>query len=226
MSITKNIVALVPMRHFSERVVGKNYREMAGKPLFHYIIETLAQCEEISKIIVDTDSPTIIKGLATHFPDVVVLERPEHLCDDKIPMNEILLYDTAQVEADYYLQTHSTNPLLKTETISKAIQTFYDNNKDYDSLFSVTAWHTRLYDENGKAINHNPNELLRTQDLPPVYEENSCIYIFNRQTLVERNHRLGNKPMMFEIDSREAMDIDEEIDFSLTEFLANQYKNN
>ncbi|MBT7218750.1 MAG: acylneuraminate cytidylyltransferase family protein [Chloroflexi bacterium] len=226
MSITKNIVALVPMRHFSERVVGKNYREMAGKPLFHYIIETLAQCEEISKIIVDTDSPTIIKGLATHFPDVVVLERPEHLCDDKIPMNEILLYDTSQVEADYYLQTHSTNPLLKTETISKAIQTFYDNNKDYDSLFSVTAWHTRLYDENGKAINHNPNELLRTQDLPPVYEENSCIYIFNRQTLVERNHRLGNKPMMFEIDSREAMDIDEEIDFSLTEFLANQYKNN
>jgi CMP-N-acetylneuraminic acid synthetase len=175
---------------------------------------------------VDTDSPTIIKGLATHFPDVVVLERPEHLCDDKIPMNEILLYDTSQVEADYYLQTHSTNPLLKTETISKAIQTFYDNNKDYDSLFSVTAWHTRLYDENGKAINHNPNELLRTQDLPPVYEENSCIYIFNRQTLVERNHRLGNKPMMFEIDSREAMDIDEEIDFSLTEFLANQYKNN
>ena len=226
MSITKNIVALVPMRHFSERVVGKNYREMAGKPLFHYIIETLAQCEEISKIIVDTDSPTIIKGLATHFPDVVVLERPEHLCDDKIPMNEILLYDTSQVEADYYLQTHSTNPLLKTETISKAIQTFYDNNKDYDSFFSVTAWHPRLYDENGKAINHNPNELLRTQDLPPVYEENSCIYIFNRQTLVERNHRLGNKPMMFEIDSREAMDIDEEIDFSLTEFLANQYKNN
>ncbi len=224
MSITKNIVALVPMRHFSERVLGKNYREMAGKPLFHYIINTLAQCNEISKIVVDTDSPTIIAGLAEHFPEVIVLERPEHLRDDKIPMNEILLYDTSQVEADYYLQTHSTNPLLKTETISKAIQTFYDTIKEYDSLFSVTGLQTRLYDENGKAINHNPNELLRTQDLPPVYEENSCIYIFSRQTLMERKHRLGYKPLMFEIDSSEAMDIDEEIDFSITEFLASQNK--
>lgn len=226
MSVTKNIVALVPMRHFSERVAGKNYRALAGKPLFHHIIESLLQCTDISKVVVDTDSPTIIKGLTEHFPEVMVLERPEQLRNGKIPMNEVLLYDTSQVEADYYLQTHSTNPLLKTETISKAIQAFYDNINQFDSLFSVTALQTRLYDQQGKAINHNPNELLRTQDLPPVYEENSCIYIFNRQTLIERNHRLGNKPMMFEIDSTEAMDIDEEIDFSLTEFLANQNKDN
>jgi len=222
MSQPQKIVALVPMRHFSERVKGKNYREMAGKPLFHYIIGTLQKCSEISEIVVDTDSPTIIAGLAKHFPDVTVIERPEHLRDGMIPMNDILLYDTSQVKADYYLQTHSTNPLLKAETISKAIISFYDNKDQYDSLFSVTGLQTRLYFEDGKAVNHNPNELLRTQDLPPVFEENSGIYIFNRQTLVERNHRLGEKPMMFEIDASEAMDIDEEIDFLLTEFLASQ----
>ena len=162
------IVALVPMRHNSERVPGKNYRLMAGKPMYAHIIETLLACPEISTVVVDTDSPTIIAGLQQDYPQVVVIERPEELRDGMIPMNTILLHDTAQVEADFYLQTHSTNPLLKSETISKAILTFLEQQDEYDSLFSVTRWQSRLYWKNGEAVNHNPNELLRTQDLPPI----------------------------------------------------------
>ncbi len=219
MSNLPKIAALVPMRHSSERVPGKNYRELAGKPLFHHIIAALQACPEISQVAVDTDSPTVMDGLRKDFPDVVILERPQNLRDEMIPMNDILLYDTEQVQADYYLQTHSTNPLLKSETISKAIRAFLDGRGEYDSLFSVTALQTRLYDREGKAVNHNPNELLRTQDLPPIYEENSCIYIFERKTLVERNHRLGEKPLMFPIDASEAWDIDEELDFQVVDFL-------
>ena len=114
------IAALVPMRHNSERVPGKNYRPMAGKPLFHHIINTLQAVPEISKVVVDTDSSTIMDGLEEHFPEVVRLQRPENLRDGEIPMNAVLLHDTAQVEADFYLQTHSTNPLLRADTISKA----------------------------------------------------------------------------------------------------------
>lgn len=207
------------MRHLSERVPGKNYRELAGKPLFHHIIAALQACPEISQVAVNTDSPTVMEGLREHFPDVIVLERPQNLRDEMIPMNDILLYDTEQVQADYYLQTHSTNPLLKSETISKAIRAFLDGRGEYDSLFSVTTLQTRLYDGEGIAVNHNPNELLRTQDLPPIYEENSCMYIFERKTLVERGHRLGEKPMMFPIDAAEAWDIDEELDFQVVDFL-------
>lgn len=213
------IVALVPMRHTSERVPGKNYREMAGKPLYFHILTALQATPEIAEVVVDTDSPDITAGMREHFPHVRILERPEKLRDGMIPMNDILLYDTSQVEADYYLQTHSTNPLLKTETISKAIQTFIKSRDNYDSLFSVTRLQTRLYNKEGKAVNHNPNELLRTQDLPPIYEENSCIYIFDRQTLKARGHRLGEKPLMFEIDSIEAWDIDVELDFLLADYL-------
>ena len=86
-------------------------------------------------------------------------------------------------------------------------------------MFSVTRLQTRFYDREGKALNHNPNELLRTQDLPPIYEENSCIYIFDVQTLEQRGHRLGERPLMFEIDPAEAWDIDEEIDFLIADFL-------
>ena len=143
-----------------------------------------------------------------------------------IPMNTILLHDTAQVEADYYLQTHSTNPLLRPETISSAIQAFLSQRDQYDSLFSVTRWQTRLYWQNGEAVNHNPNELLRTQDLPPVYEENSCIYLFTRQKLAECNHRIGYSPLMFEIDAAEAWDVDEELDFTITELILQSRRDN
>ena len=100
-------------------------------------------------------------------------------------MNEILLYDTSQVEADFYLQTHTTNPLLHPSTISRAIHSLLANTPEYDSLFSVTRRQVRLWDQLGRAINHNPAILLQTQDLPPVYEENSCIYIFTRQNLIQ-----------------------------------------
>jgi len=213
------IVALVPMRHHSQRVPGKNYRDLAGKPLFHYIIGTLLACPEVSQVVVDTDSPPVVQGLQIDFPAVTVLERPQHLRADKVSMNEVLLYDTSQVEAEYYLQTHTTNPLLKPETISSAIQTFLANTPEYDTLFSVTRRQVRLWDQLGRAINHNPAILLQTQDLPPVFEENSCLYIFNRATLFNRLNRIGERPFMFEIEAAEAWDIDEELDFAITEFL-------
>ncbi|KAF0109266.1 MAG: acylneuraminate cytidylyltransferase family protein [Anaerolineaceae bacterium] len=216
------LTALVPMRHHSQRVPGKNYRLLAGKPLYQHIVETLLSVPEISTIVVDTDSEPVLAGLQKDFPQVTVLPRPERLRADNIPMNEILLYDTSQVAAEFYLQTHSTNPLLRAETVSKAIQAFLADYPAHDSLFSVTRLQTRLYDASGRALNHDPNVLLQTQDLPPVYEENSCLYIFNRANLERRRNRLGDRPLMFEIDADEAWDIDEELDFAIADFLMQQ----
>lgn len=220
----ENIVALVPMRHHSVRVPGKNYRLLAGKPLFYHITETLLACPEIQKVVIDTDSPLIQEYINRDFPIVEVLIRPVQLRADTVPMNEILLYDTSQVKADLYLQTHSTNPLLKTNTISQAIRVIMDQYPDRDSLFSVTRLQTRLWDASGKALNHDPNILLRTQDLPPVYEENSCFYLFTRKTLEERKNRLGYCPMLYEIPAEEAWDIDEELDFAIVDFLLQHRK--
>ena len=213
------IVALVPMRHHSQRVPGKNYRLLAGKPLFHHILETLLTVPEIAEVVVDTDSEPVMAGLHEHFPQVIIINRPKYLRADDVPMNQILIHDTEQIPADFYLQTHSTNPLLKPQTVSQAIRSFLAAYSERDSLFSVTRLQTRLYDKDGKAINHNPKELLQTQHLPPVYEENSCIYIFNRANLIAKGHRISDRAMMFEIDAAEAWDIDEELDFAITDFL-------
>ena len=213
------LAALVPMRHHSQRVPGKNYRLLAGKPLFHHILETLLAVPEIETVMVDTDSEPVMDGLRRFFPTVKLIQRPEHLRADDVPMNDILLHDTAQIDAEFYLQTHSTNPLLKPETISHAIQSLFTNYPNYDSLFSVTRLQTRLYFQDGRAINHDPAVLIQTQDLPPVYEENSCLYLFTRENLIKRHHRIGARPFMFEIDKAEAWDIDEELDFEITDFL-------
>lgn len=213
------LIALVPMRHHSQRVPGKNYRPLAGKPLYQHIIETLLAVPEIHEIVVDTDSQPVIDGLRQNFPQVQVIDRPEHLRADDIPMNDILIHDTAQFPADFYIQTHSTNPLLKPQTVTNAISNFFQQYPERDSLFSVTRWQTRLYDQHGKAINHDPSVLIQTQDLPPVYEENSCLYIFTRANLIQKHHRISDTPLMFEIEADEAWDIDEELDFAICDFL-------
>lgn len=213
------IVALVPMRHDSHRVPGKNYRAFAGRPLFHHITATLLDCPQITEVVIDTDSPVISEQCREHFPQVRVIPRPEALRADTTPMNDVLMHTTQMIEADLYLQTHSTNPLLTSTTIDRAIDRLVATWPSHDSLFGVTRLQTRLWDQLARPVNHNPNILLRTQDLPPVYEENSCIYLFSRDILIARHNRIGDRPILFEIDPLEARDIDEEADFVMAEML-------
>lgn len=211
------LVALVPMRHHSERVPGKNYRPMAGRPLYAYILETLLACRSVAQVVVDTDSPDIREGIVSHFPTVRLIERPDHLRGGDVPTNAVLEHDVRLVPSRFYLQTHCTNPLLRPETVDRAAQAFLSAFPDKDSLFSVTRWHKRLWDSRGRPINHDPGVLLRTQDLPPVLEENSCLYLFERDGFLATGNRVGRSPVLFEMDAIEALDIDEEQDFSLVE---------
>ncbi len=212
------IVAIVPMRHNSERVKGKNYRIFGEKPLYQHIVQTLLACVHVQEVVIDTDSPLIMEQSQAQFGEHVrLLERPEHLRDGNTPMNDVLLNTITHFEADFYLQTHSTNPLLKPSTIDNALGAFLKQYPAYDSLFGVTRLQVRLWDELARAINHNPNILLRTQDLPPIYAENSTLYVFTREQLLTRHNRIGNRPMMHEIDPLEAWDIDGETDFQIAE---------
>jgi CMP-N-acetylneuraminic acid synthetase len=214
-----DMIALVPMRHHSERVPGKNYRMVAGRPLYAYILETLLSCPEIREIVIDTDSPVIIEGVARSFPSVRLVERPEHLRGGEVSTNAVIEHDLQVAASRFYVQTHSTNPLLRPETVSRAIQTFLGDFPAHDSLFSVTRRQKRLWDKAGRPVNHDPAVLLRTQDLPPLYEENSCIYLFEREIFLTRKNRLGAWPAMFEMAAEEALDIDEESDLAVVEAL-------
>ena len=219
------ITAIIPIRHYSSRVKGKNYRLMNNKPLFHYILETLTKTKYITDIIVDTNSPIVIEGIKEHFPHINIYNRPENLCDGNISTNLLFMNVIEQMglQSDYYFQTHATNPLLKAKTIDDSIKRFLDS--DYESMFSVKQHQTRLYWKDGKAINHNPKELLPTQDLDPIYEENSCFYMFTKESLFKYQHRIADKAMMIPISDFESQDIDIEFDFQLTEIMMRDAEN-
>lgn len=218
-----SVVAFVPMRHASERVPGKNFRPFNGIPLFHHVVSTLLDVPTISRVVIDTDSPVIVAQCAELFPEVVCIDRPEHLLGGEVPMTEILRYDATQFESDWYLQTHSTNPLLSSTTVRQALDALEEGLDVYDSLISVNRLQTRLFDAQFRPMNHDPAVLLRTQDLPPVYEENSNLYVF-RASQIAGGRRTGDRPLLFEMDPLESVDIDEEHDFVLAEMLQQMRK--
>lgn len=208
------------MKAHSERIPNKNMRRFAGRPLFHYILETLEKTFAVDQVVVNTDSERIASEAEKMFSKVRAIPRPKPLQGDLVSMNDIIAYDITQVPSDVYLQTHSTNPLLRSRTIRDALNAFC-KSEEHDSLFSVNCMRTRLYFADGRPVNHDPDKLIRTQDLPPVYEENSCLYVFTAESFRQAGgRRIGLKPMMFEIDRIEAVDIDDEYTFSLAETLA------
>jgi CMP-N-acetylneuraminic acid synthetase len=219
------IILLLPMKGNSERVPNKNLRSFAGRPLYHAIFESLRDSKYINEFVINTDSEAIKKDAIGNFPGVVIVDRPAEIQGDFVPMNDVIGYDLSMTDGDVYIQTHSTNPLLLASSLDKAIEAFLENRDGYDSVFSVTRIQSRLYWKDGEAINHNPKELLRTQDLPPVYDENSNFYIFTKESFGKSNgKRIGLKPMMFEIDKIEAVDIDEPQDFIIAEALYKQLR--
>ncbi len=215
------IKALLPMKGNSERVKNKNMRDFDGAPLYHAIMKSLLASKYIEQVVINTDSETISKNAKDAFGDrVMIIDRPVEIQGDFVSMNDIIAYDLAHLDGDVFLQTHSTNPLLRTETIDKAIKKYFEGLEKFDSIFGVTKVQTRFYDKDANPVNHNPEELLRTQDLEPLYEENSNFYIFSKESFKNAgNKRIGVKPQIFEVNKLEAVDIDEPEDFKLAELL-------
>jgi N-acylneuraminate cytidylyltransferase len=212
------------MKETSERVPNKNMCDFDGKPLYHAVMQSLLDSKYIDNVVINTDSNIIATDAKNNFGDSSsIIKRPVDIQGSDVSMNIIIDYDLQQLEGTHFLQTHSTNPLLRSSTIDKAIESYFEKLNQFDSLFGVTKVQTRFYDKNANPINHNPEELLRTQDLEPLYEENSNFYIFSRESFKNAGQkRIGLTPQIFEVNKLEAVDIDEPEDFTLAELL---YKN-
>lgn len=211
------------MKANSERVPNKNLKIFDKYPLYHYIVRTLKKVKYIDKIVVNTDSDKIKNDIKNNFPEIIIFDRPKSLVGDYVSMNKIIEYDISKIESKFFLQTHSTNPLLKYETINSAIELmmeFYENN-NHDSIFSVNKILKRFYDINGKPFNHDPRMLV-TQNLEPLFEENSCFYIFSKDSFRKKNSRIGLSPFMYETTQLESTDIDYPEDFKLAQILYKQ----
>lgn len=221
------ITAIIPIKHNSSRVPGKNFKLMNGKELYRWILDTLLNVNQITNIVIDTDSEIIFSDIPKLYPKeysdkkILLHKRPTKLLGDNVSTNEIFknVIDEMNLQSDYYFQTHATNPLLKGETIIQFITEFISNKDRFDSAFSVKRHHTRFYNSDGTDMNHNRKVLIPTQDLDPIFEENSCMYIFTKKSLFENNARIADNAMLFEMSDIESQDIDWPDDFIITELI-------
>ena len=218
------VTALMPMKAHSERLPNKNIKIFHGKPLYQVVLDTLIKSRYIKEIIIDTDIESIL-SLTDINQKVKLVERPENLRGDFVPFFDIIEYDMSQTKTDIFLHTHSSNPILRTKTIDNAILTFA-NNDSYDSLLGVNRLNKRAYSSDKRPINHDPHDkLLRTQDLGPIYVDNSCMYIFTRESFRNAgNHRIGHTPYFYEMDEIESIDIDFKKDFYFAETIYKEFQ--
>lgn len=210
------IVALLPMKANSVRVKGKNFRNFCGKPLFLWILDTLLAVKEIDQIVINTDARHILADNGLVDTDrITIRDRKPEICGDHVSMNLVLADDLANVPADIYLMTHTTNPLMSADTISKAIASFTQAKAAHtaDSLFTVDKVQTRFYRTDCSPVNHDPDNLIPTQNLEPWFEENSNLYIFTTDSFAKTKARIGKHPMMFEGPFFESIDIDTPADW-------------
>ena len=214
--MSNKIVALFPMKAVSERVVGKNFRNFNGKPLFRWVLDTLLSIDVIDQIVINTDARDILaqNGLIDSDKILIRDRRPE-IQGHHVSMNRVIEDDVNNIDSDIYLMTHTTNPLLSVKTIMEALSAYKTgvSNGNYDSLFTVDMIQTRFYRGDGSPVNHDADNLIPTQDLEVWYEENSNLFIFSKKSFLKTKARIGRNPILFLSPKYESVDIDTEEDW-------------
>ena len=202
------MIAILPLRKNSKRLLNKNIKKINQKPLYNYILNTLVKSKEIKKIVITTDYNLKISN-----KKIVLLKRPKNLrgnCSMNLVIKDVL----QKIKGEYFIQTHTTSPLLKEDTLDKAIK-YFKFQKKYDSIISVTEIKKRFWNSRSKPLNHKINQSPTTQILKPIFEENSGFYIFTRQSFLKKKNRIGIRPKLYKINKIEGMDIDDKYEFEL-----------
>lgn len=212
------VVAFVPIRLNSKRVVGKNLKMLGGKPLMCYILDTLANIKKIDEVYVYCSQESIKEYLPK---GVKFLKRPEYLDRDETLGKEIYEEFTKTIDADIYILAHTTSPFMKQETLENALDKIV--NDGYDSAFSCEKIQTFTWYD-GKPLNYDLKEIPRTQTIEPVYVETSAFFMFKRDIWKVHKQRIGFKPYMAQVDKIEGVDIDWPEDFDFAEKILETYK--
>ena len=214
------VSAIIPIKAYSERLKNKNFLEFCGQPLYRVILDKLQDIDLIQEIVINTDSEIIANDCSERYSKSVIIERPDNIRGNSVTANTLIEYTLTKIQGEHFLQTHCTNPLLTKKTIIKAIQTYFGNSKEFDSLFSVQTIHKRAYHKDGSPINHCNTRLEQTQDLSEILIENSNLFLFSRTSFANcNNSRIGKRPQILPMNSMEGIDIDYPEDFILAELI-------
>jgi len=205
-------VCIVPIKKNSKRVKGKNFKLINKKPLYTYLLDKLKFCN-FDEIYVDSDSKVIEQY--TKKNNYKFIYRKASLAKDMANGNDLLNYHSKLVESDLYFQLFVTAPLLSIKSINNCVK-ILKNTKKYDSIFTFIK-EKSFYWFKDKPLNYKPVVLPRSQDLIPIIRETTGLYGIKRKALKKRKCRIGYKPYKYLVEKKEAIDLDNHMDFLLLE---------
>ncbi|MCB7320971.1 acylneuraminate cytidylyltransferase family protein [Lacrimispora sp. 210928-DFI.3.58] len=208
------VVSFIPIKLNNQRLPGKNTMLLNGKPTCNYIFDTISKIDTIDEKYVYCSDERI----KTYMPEnLIFLKRDSYLDGFQVKGLEIIDYFVRDVDADIYVLTHVTQPFTKADSIKKALDKVISG--EYDSAFSAVVLQDYMW-MNGKPFNYDMKNIVRTQDLEPIYMETGAFFIFRKEVFTELGQRIGNKPYIYEIDQFEAVDIDTPEDFEFAKAVA------
>ncbi|MCI8638466.1 MAG: acylneuraminate cytidylyltransferase family protein [Coprococcus sp.] len=217
------VVSFIPIKLNNQRFQGKNTMLLNGRPTCDYIFETISNIDTIDEKYVYCSDEAIKFYIAPYEEKgLKFLKRDPYLDGFQVKGLEIIDRFVKDVDADIYILTHVTQPFTKSESIKKALEKV--TSGEHDSAFSAVILQDYMW-MNGKPFNYDMKNIVRTQDLEPIYMETGAFFIFRKEVFTELGQRIGNRPYIYEIDQFEAVDIDTAEDFEFAKVVAKYLDN-
>lgn len=212
------VVSFIPIKLNNQRLPGKNTMMLNGRPTCDYIFDAISKVKTINEKYVYCSDEAIKPYIAPYEEkELKFLKRDPYLDGFQVKGLEIIERFVKDVDADIYVLTHVTQPFTKAESIERALEKVISG--EYDSAFSAVVLQDYMW-MNGKPLNYNLKNIVRTQDLDPIYMETGAFFIFRKEVFTELGQRIGNNPYIYEIDQFEAVDIDTAEDFQFAKVVA------
>ena len=209
-----SITALIAVRSGSVRVKNKNLKKFAESNLLELKIKQLKDVTGLSEIVVNSNCEEMLE-IAKKY-NVKAIKRDDYFASDSVSMSEVYENMARKIKTKYIIYVNCTNPLVKTETYKNAISDFFHNLSKYDSLVSCHNIKEFLYLD-GKALNYDPQNQPRSQDLPNIVALNFAISIISTKDMIENKNIIGQSPFFYKLDEVESIDIDTPLDFFIAE---------
>ncbi|GMI43054.1 hypothetical protein TrCOL_g8094 [Triparma columacea] len=222
MSSVRNgrLVAVIPVRSGSTRCPGKNSRPFGTSTLLERKVRTLLSVKGIDGVVVSSDCPNMLKlaegigatphrrgnGFETETGDNSASDLFHHLASSACP------------DADYIMYATCVTPFMKKETFEEMIRIFRNEPEKYDSVASVQN-NKNFFWMNDKPLNFDPKAQCKSQNLPPVLNVTYAACIIERDNMICFRNCVGERPLLYEVDELEAIDIDTSLDFVISESL-------
>ncbi len=215
------VCAIIPAKGRSTRIPGKNLKDLCGKPMLAYILETAKSISGIDRVIVSTDSEDIRK-VAEKYGAEAPFVRPEELTGDQVTTREVLEHAVSWLEGhegyspDYVLLLYPTSPLLKRERVEEAIKIAFERDSDSVISGSLDKGHYWIEVEGGWERFY-PQKQVNSQYQVPLFVENGAIYLTKRR-FIKRQY-VADKADVVIMASDENIDVDYPEDFAKVEVL-------